>query len=369
MAIDIRTLLTSATATEAFAAGLEFAASVGLSTESWQEGGPTRTLLQFLALSLATRDEMASTLIAAVALSLATGDALTLLAQETYGIERTAATYSTPTVTLTNGGGGVYAKAIGELIVKSSTTGVTFRSTEAFSLASGPGTTATVALVADESGSDGTVIDDEIDEIVSTMLGVTATSSTASIGVDEESDSALRTRCTNSLGAMSSAGPPDAYNAVALDSDLTGTTEVTKAYTTYDSAYGTSTTYIAGVDGAVGASVVSAVQDAIDQWATPCAVTNTVVSATNESHDVAYTVTGTDIPATVEDDLEALVEAYFADIAIGGYLSSSALLALAETYLADAGATDVTVSPLTGFDVFVTTGKVAVVGTVTVTEV
>lgn len=370
MTVDVRTLFTSETATRLLSYGIELAAALGLNTTSWVVDSPERVLFKFLANALATRDSVAAELAKAAFLRTATGAWKTLVAQDVYGVTREAATYATPTVTLANGGGAVYAKAAGEVIVKSSATGVTFRSTEALSLASGPGTSATIELVADEAGSAGSVSTDDIDTLVSTMLGVTITSSTAAFGVDEQSDASLESECLNSLGSVSVNGPPDAYNAVCLDSALTGTTAITRAVTSEDDDEGEVTVWIAGATGAVSGSVVTLAQDAIEIWATPSGFTPTVVSATAVPQTIAFDVSGDDIPASAEADIGALVAAYLADVAIGGYLASSAYVALAQTYLVDAGATSVSVSvtasPTVGA---LAAGTVATLASCTVTEV
>jgi len=369
MTVDVRTLFTSETATRLLSIGIELAAALGLNTTSWVVDSPERVLFKFLANALAERDSVAAEFAKAAFLRSATGSWKTLVAQDVYGVTREAATYATPTVTFANGGGAVYAKAAGEVIVKASSTGVTFRSTAAMSLASGPGTSATVALIADEPGSAGSVGVDDIDTIVSTMLEVTITSSTAAVGIDEQSDASLESECLDTLGSVSVDGPPDAYNAVCLNSALTGTTAITRAVTSEDADDGTVTVWIAGASGAVSGAVVTLAKDAVETWATPAGFTPTVVSATAVPQTIAYTVSGTDIPASASADIEALVAAYLADVTIGGYLANSAYVALAQTYLVDAGATNVSVSvtasPTVGA---LAAGTVATLSSCTVTE-
>ena len=369
MTIDITTLFTAETAARILSAGLELASALGLPVTSWRVGDPSRTLFRFVADQLAIRDELASTFIRSGFLHSSTGDWLTLVASEVYGVERVEATYATPTVTLTNGGGGVYAREAGEVIVKASSTGVTFRSTEALALALGPGTSQTIAFVADSAGSDGTVGVNDIDEIVSTMLGVTITASTAAVGIDEQSDSSLVEECESTLGALSPNGPPDAYNAVVLNSSLTGRTDITRAITIADASDGTVTVYIAGDSGAVSGAAVAAAQSAVELWATPACITPTVVSATNAPQTVEYSVSCDGFPASAEADIEAFVAAHFAALAIGGYVSESALVTVAQTYLVEAGATDVEVTLVSPTGGDLADGYVATVDSVTVNEV
>jgi len=369
MTIDVRTLFTSDSATRLFATGLEVAAALGLPVTSWRVGDPSRTLFKWLADALATRDLVGSEFIRAGFLRSATGAWKTLVASDVFGVERTAATYATPTVTLSNAGGGAYVRAAGEVIVKASSTGVTFRSTEALDLASGPGTSATIALVADVAGSAGTVGANDIDEIVTTMLGVSATASTAAIGTDEQSDASLETECFATLGRASSNGPPDAYNATVLDSALTGATTITRATTTEDASDGTVTVYVATASGAVSAGEVALAQAAVELWATPATVTPTVVSAIADPQAISLDVSGDDIPATAETDIAALYVAHYATIPISGFVSLSALSSIAHTYLVGAGATSVLVAMTAPAGGALAVGRVATVASCVVTEI
>jgi hypothetical protein len=201
------------------------------------------------------------------------------------------------------------------------------------------------------------------------MLGVTVSSSTAAIGSDEQSDADLEATCLATLGRASSNGPPDAYNACALDATLTGETSVTRATTSEDDVGGAVTIWIASSTGPVAGGVVTAVQSAVDLWATPVGFTPTVASASADAQTITFDVSGTDIPASAETDITALVTTYLGTVPIGGYVSASALVALAHGYLVDAGATDVdvTLTSATGGDL--ADGDVATVASVTVTEV
>jgi phage-related baseplate assembly protein len=370
MTVDITTLFTATTAARILSTGLALAEALGLSTTTWRDGDPEPTLYGFLADMLSDREDVITELIKAGFLSVASGTWLTLVAQDMYGVTRTAAEASAPTVTLSNSGGGSYTKGVGECIVKASSTGELFRSSEAFTLASGPGTTASVAFEAENAGTVGNVALDDVDTVISTMLGVTITTSTAAVGVDEQSDESLRTECTSTLGSVSVNGPPDAYNAVALDSDLTGESTLTRATTSEDASDGTVQVYVATATGAPTAGAVTAAETAIELWATPATITPTVSAATEVTQAVTQSVSGTDIPAGAEAAVEALVIAYFGTIAIGGLVAVSAITALTQDYLVGAGATLVTVTTsVPSADVSLAAGTVVVAGTVTVTEV
>lgn len=306
--------------------GLDLAATVGLPVTSWRAGDPTKSLYEFTAEILAQLELVIQEQIAAAFLSFATGDWLTLRAEQVYGVTRIEATYATSAsgqgVTLLNTGGGQYTIEPGKYTFKSSTNGKTYHNTTGGTLASGPGTTITLEFVADEAGSASSVSADEIDEMVTTELGVEVQSSAAAQGLDEESDVALRARCLDSLGALSPDGPADAYRFVALNPELTGVTDVTKAEPTSDAPTGVVTLYLAAPSGPVGGGSVTAVADAIARWATPLTVTPIVESATGVTVDIDMTVyvraaSGLDEP-TVESAVDDALGVLFAELAIGG---------------------------------------------------
>jgi phage-related baseplate assembly protein len=364
----IETLFTVDTAANILKAGLEIAQALGIPTSTWRVGDPTRACFKFVAETLGLREPVAALFVKSGFLSTAEGDWLTLLARELYGVERVEAVAATSTVTLVNSGGGYYARAAGEVTVSSSTSGQTYHSTAALALA--PGATATLTVEADLAGSDGSAIENEIDTIVTTMLGVAITASTVAVGQDAQEDASLREQCRATLGALSPNGPPDAYEFVARSSKLTGLTTITRADATEDSATGDVTVYIAGTAGGALPAEVTAVQAAIDVWATPMTVTATVVAASEQSVDVTATVSGTDVPATIEDDAAAVLAKLLSEVPIGGLLSRSAVISTIHGLLVEAGVVNPTVTlSVPAADVELGEGEIPVLGTVTVTEV
>jgi hypothetical protein len=375
MTVSILALIAPETFATIYDLGLEVADTFGLPVTSWRTGDPTLSLFTFLARQLAAREDVTSEFIKSGFLSLASGDWLTVLASEVHGVDREEATYATSTITLANGGGGYYPRDVGDVTVRNSTTGKTYHTTASFTLASGPGTTATVAVVADEEGSDSSAALDEIDEIVTTMLGVTITASTVAVGIDEQSDASLKDQCYASRGALSSNGPPDAYMYVAKNSDLTGVTDITRAQSTFDSSLGEVTVYVAGAAGAVAGASVTAAQAAEEVWATPLCITPTVVNATEQAIAVTATITGDDIPATIDTDVEAAFAAALSALAISTadaptVVSLSSIISLIHSTAVAGGASNVSVSvSVPAANTTLTNGKVATAGAVTVTEV
>ena len=370
--MNVLTLLVAETAASILETGLQLAVAVGLPVTTWRVGDPTRALFKFVAEVLGAREEIAVLYAKSAFLSTAEDDWLTVVADEVYGVERTAASPATSTITLANGGGGYYdiGGAGGVVItVASSTSGATYHSTSALTLA-GLGATGTVEVEADVEGSDGSAGEDEIDTMVTSLLGVSITASTAAVGVDAQDDSSLRAQCEATLGALSPDGPPDAYEFVACAVALTGAAEVTRAQSSADSATGDVTVWIASASGAASGASVTAVQAAIDEWATPLTVTATVAAATEVEVAVTATISGVDLPATIEADAEAAVAAMLATVPIGGLVARSAIISALQVLAVAAGATSVSVAlTVPAADVDLDDGEVATVGAVAVTEV
>ncbi len=336
MTVSIATLWAVSTASQLFTLGLELATALGLPTTSWRTGDPERSFYHFLAETLAEHDGVVSTWIKAGFLSSAVQDAkdsgdsswLKLLAYDMYGVVVPDAAYATPTVTLTNTLGGHFPKEVGEITVKASGTDTTYRNTDAPAPLL-PGTTVTYQLVADAPGSDSSVGVGEIDEIVTTMLGVEIVSNTAGYANDELTPDEIEALCRDSTGALSSGGPPDAYAYVCKTAALTGTTEVTRASAVGESTTGAVEVYVASAAGAVSSASVALCQLAVNKWARPLTVEASVHSATVHAIAVTAQVLGDNIPAGFEGLIEAEVTAYLASVDIAGTVYRSALIAAA----------------------------------------
>ena len=377
MTISVYTLFSTDTAASILATGLAVAEVAGLPVSTWRVGDPTRTLFRFVAEVLGARETLQEAFIKSGFLSTAEGSWLSLVAAEVYGVTREAATYASPTVTLDNsGGGGLYAREAGEITFKSSTSGKTYSSTEAVTIS--PGAVVTVDVQADEAGSDSAAGTDEIDEIVTTLLGVSLTASTAATAQDAQEDESLREQCRATLGALSPNGPSDAYDYVARNSDLTGSTEVTRSTTVSDSSTGTVQQYVAGSSGAVSGAAVTAVASAVATWAKPLCITHSVASASNVVVDVVASVSGVNVPSTIEDDSETAIATLLRSCRIAGedddvVLTTSAVQATIHALLVAADSDNATEGVVTltspAADVELDGGEVATLGSVTVTEV
>lgn len=320
--ISLASLFTVETAARLLDRGLAVASALGVPVTSWRSGDPTLSTYHFLATILSELEGTMGEFVRAGFLSTATGDWLVVYASEVYGVESEEGSYASGTITLVNEGGGYHPIEIGQITFRSSVTGKTYTNTSADVLESGVGETVTLDWTADEVGTDSSVAADEIDEIVSGPLEVAIQSSGAGSGVDAWSDEDLRAQCTASLGALSPNGPADAYAYVARNSELTGVTGITKARAVGDTDTGDVTVYLAGPDGDVTGSLVTAAETAIAQWALPLCITPTVQSAAAVSVPVTITVyVRAEVSATdeqIEAASEAKLEAMIAALAIGG---------------------------------------------------
>jgi hypothetical protein len=370
MTVDIWDLIETQTQAEIYADALDRATTADLPVSTWREDDPTLTEYDFLAEILAAREGVTVELIKAGWLTQASGDWLTVHALEVYGVTREEATYAAGTVTLVNSGGGLYALDAGGLIVKSTLTGKAYHSTVALSLAAGA--TASVAVVADEPGTDSDAGTDDIDVIVTPpLLGVSITASTPASAVDEQSDASLRVACSGTLGMISPDGPPDAYTYVATNTALTGDVEITRAWTVDDSSTGDVVVFVAGSEGAVSSTAIALAQAAIDVWATPLCVTAVVGNAVEFTQAVTFTASGDDLPADLSASVTEVLAALFSEIPINGVLALSAIYVAIHTELLRIGATNVAVTvsvPAVDYDP-PALGSVILLGTVTGTEV
>lgn len=374
MTLSALALFAKKTADEFFAIGLEVARVLGLPVTSWRAGDPTRADFKFVAEALEVKEEIASQFAKSAFLSTAEGDWKRLHAVEVYGVTPAEDTYATPDVTLLNSLGGRYEIAPGDITVKASVLDKTYHNTTGGTLTPGPGSTLTLTFEADEPGAASSVAANEVDELVTTMLGVTIQSSTAASARDAASPEEIDEQCAASLGALSPNGPDDAYEYVVRNSELTGVTDITRAWADGDSADGTVTIYVASATGAVAGGSITAAQDAVEQWATPLCHTPTVVNATTTTIDVDGTVSGLDLPADFEALCQAAIVSLFAATPIargsGVSIALSAIVSKIQQTLESNGASRVKVVVTTpAAEPSLAAGAVPVLGTFNLTEV
>jgi phage-related baseplate assembly protein len=269
--------------------------TLGVNTTTWKPGAVVRAMITATAVVLSAFSVLMAQIAQSGWLELAEGDWLTLVAWYVFQVERIPATFATGDVTLTNAGGGVFTLDVEDLIVKNLDTDAQYRNTAAFTL--GANETITITVRATEAGAVGTSAPSTVTGFVTPLIGVTVTNPLAIVGMDEETDPALRARCLEKLGSLSPFGPWDAYayaarTATRADGSIVGVTRVRSVKDGYGNVY----TYVATPTGAVSGDVndpatdLGAVNEAIQQRAAPLAVTAWVDSATPVAIDVSYSV-------------------------------------------------------------------------------
>jgi len=371
-------LIVVVTQSQIYRVALAVANAAGLPVTSWQAGDPMRTLLNAQAEAMASRDANEAGYIASGFLDYAEGEWLKQHAAQQFGVTVPAAVAATTDVVISNPGGGFYPDIeVRALTFRNTVTGKTYSNTTGGTLASGPGTTLTVTVVADEAGSDSSAGAGEIDFLVTPLGASTCSNAVAAIGVDEQSEETTREQCRARRGRATPNGPKDAYTDVALDPLLTGTYGITGARAYADSDVGDVTVYLRAPSGAVSEANRALVETAILVNATPLCITPTVLSCTAVTVAVTYSMnlykrsnlTATEAAALVSAALASL----FAVRPIGGDIVSpdttgkiyaSQILSTIKGVSSDAFR--VTVSLPAG-DTSLTNGQVAALGTVTPT--
>jgi Baseplate J-like protein len=221
MPLDISTLITPVTSDEVMSSILSVAATLGLSTTSWQSGQPSRTILLLVSDAIASTLSITSTITRGGLLDLASSVTpeggpgwLDALVASGWSATRRAATYATCDVTLTTGAacpGGVYAA--GTFHVSRGSIG--YSNVSSLTVPAGAGSVSG-AFVADVAGSTGSSGVGTITTVVTTIVGVTCSNSTAAVGADAETNAELVTRCKAKWSSISVDGPSGAYTYNAL---------------------------------------------------------------------------------------------------------------------------------------------------------
>lgn len=339
--LSVASLIVRVTADEFLSRMLEVAEAVGLPVSTWREGDPTRTLFRADSEQLGTLESAQVDYAKAAFLSTAEADWKTLRAKDVYNVDRDAATFSEPSCTLTNAGGGLFEIDPGGLVVSAGD--ALFENLETLTIS--PSSTLLVSLIAKAAGASGSVGVNDIDTIVSpTLTGVTVTASTAASASDAQSDPGLEAECLASLGALSPNGAADAYEYVVKNSTLTGVSGITRARSAGDTTDGTVTVYAATDTAGISGPTVALLQAAVDVWSQPLCTDATVASGTPTNEPI--TISG--VPINGHTEAEAAIAAYYLTVDFGGTIyrdavTSAVRVALVAASKAPTGALVVTV--------------------------
>jgi phage-related baseplate assembly protein len=342
MPLSIDELTTPLSADEAKESIYNVLAALGTNTTSWKPGAVARTIIAAVSIVIAAFSELTALIAKSGFLELAEGPWLTLVARYVFGVERTLATFAAGQVTLTNGAGGVFDMGIGDVIVKNTTSGKTYRTTEAFHLGVTPAAV-TVGIEAVEAGSPSSSGAGEIDGLETSMIGVLVTNAAAVTGLDDESDTSLRARALEARSPLSPNGPRDSYAYFARgarrasDGSLIG---VTRVRVSRSSPIGVVTVTVAGPSGAISGV---ANDPATDLGAIDLAIKTNVVP--DGVIEITQSATSTIIPITFELWIYSSAN-----------ISNGEILALVQSRLADF----MTTQPIGGNVIGAAAGKVFV---------
>lgn len=314
-------------------------------------------------------------LVAAIAagglLETASGDWLTLLARNVYSLDRQLATVAKGLVTLADtAGAGPFTIAPGGMTV-ASTTGLRFTVTTGGTIPKSG--TVSLEVMAESPGAAYDVGNGTITSIVAgTLPGVTVTNPDPGSGswltvqgVDEETDAALRARCSARWGAMGAGGTEDFYELVAKGA-ASGVTRVA-AYPHGSDEPGQVDIIIAGPAGGSPQADVDAVNAAV-QSKLPLTVTTVVSAAVDVAIDVTATVYYQGSQSAAQAAVESNLQNYVQGIGIGSVDSTQNcyIAALVERIMEAAGVVNVALTAPAA-DVSISAGHVATVGTFSIT--
>lgn len=369
--LSISDLFTTPTADEVFEKFLDELETLGVGARSWRQGGVARTMLRVVAGSYAGFASVQRLAIRSMYLETAEAGWLTVLARNVYGVARVEATFATGQVTLTNPGGGIYNGVQARTIqVRNPGTGKVYTNVAGFSL--GAGSSVTIDVEALEQGSASSAAPGAVSQMVTTLGSTTCTNASAIVGLDQESDAALRTACRNRLAAISVRGPRGAYaHAVRVAAVAGVPVNVNRVQVSASSSVGAVNVYVASASGVPSSGELTAIAASIEDIARPDSVTANVYAATPVpvTRDLvvwARRVDGVD-EAAIKAAVESALVAASATYPVGGipkppntqgylyadFLAGTAKGAHASIYDVDGAGADIALAP----------GEVAVLST------
>lgn len=309
-------LITPITREEFTASIYDGLAVVGVTTTTWKPGAVTRTLIAILAIILSAL----STLIASIArsgyLQLATGLWLRAKAYYDYNEEQQLATFASGVVLVSNSTGGVYELDPYELEVQCTLTGKSFKNTAAIIINAGA-VDMPIAVEAVEAGSASSALVGEIDRVVSALPGLSVRNAVALVGLDDEAEDLLRTRCREKVGSFSPNGPSDAYTYVARTAKrANGTSIGVNRLRAVRDLMGRLYVYVATPSGALAVDDLAVVDEAMQRKACSLCVTLVTANATPVVVPVTYTAwcyrTSGVTEQNIKDSIASALAAYFA---------------------------------------------------------
>lgn len=298
---------------------------LGLPTTDWSDYAPERNLLVLNSRMLESLGVAAIERWRGMFLGYAQGDALTILAEETYRSPRLDASYATCEGQFVNGTATTYTVDAGDYVTVKTSERDDVRYRIEGPLSIPPGTTGGFIATATTAGSIGNALAGEIDEIEGNAFpGVTFENTSAAEGRDVESDPDLATRARLAVTSLSIAGPIDAYEYFArggerdgeVDEDI-ATIGVTRVRTYTNLADGKVSAYFGtptgGVSGTATTGNLGLINAKILLRVVPTGTDYEGASATPVTIDLEYTAYVPDNLGIDPDELEAAIEARFVE--------------------------------------------------------
>jgi uncharacterized phage protein gp47/JayE len=321
MTIGITDLIKLITKEQAKATLLDLWKALELPVTAWQSGGIALELHD----SIADLYTDCRTSIQQIALGGYLDDAkgpwLTLLAKGFFGLDRKPAIFTEGTPVLSCApGAGPHTIAVGQLLA-SNNAGKFYVNTTGGVLGAGP-STLSLSWKAQSPGAAYNIAIGTLTKLHTGLTGVSINNPDIGggtwrtvEGVDEESDPALRERCRLRWASLAIQAPADAYKFWAL----TASNSVTRVYVDDQNPDGPGSfrVYLAGPSGPVAAGIVNTVHTYLMARRGVSSILNTL-SATGLPVSVAGTVYAPASLGLTIGDVNAAVEAYFRELAIGG---------------------------------------------------
>ncbi len=291
MAIPFDQYLRGLTTEEVEQSAYNLLGAIGIPATSWAQGGVARGIIRVVSRLFSGVTGVVSVVTRGTLLDYAEGIYLTALAYYQYHVQRQEAVFATGVVTVSNSSGNSYSFAEGELRLTNTLTNAEFQNTSVVNI-SPMQVGVLVDVIALVAGSDSTSTPGSITSFVTPKVGLSCTNANAIVGLDEETDAALRIRCHDALGALSPNGPKEAYAYIAktatrLDGSPIG---VNRVSTSVDSGTGVVLVYVADPDGPIDPLDLAIIDNEIQTKVVPLGITAIVANATPINVPITATV-------------------------------------------------------------------------------
>lgn len=379
-------LLTVVTSAELQTQILNAMTAASLPTSSWQKNGKWQNLIVWFSSMLQLVYARLNDVARGAFLDTAEDQLLIDLGENTYKTKYRGKTFATGTITLQNDSGGIIteaAEAISFALVADPS--VTFKNSGDISGWTN-GTTLAVPIVCQKAGTIGNAASSAGPSfnlsIVTTIIGVTIVSHTATVGQDAQDQEDYRKLCRKRSASLSPRGGDGAYEWTVLNIYTDGTRidpenpdpaktalNINRVRVNGSTGDGTVLVSLASPSGAVDGTEFTTAVAALNQFVTPSGTTLIASNCTTVTVSVTATITLRKGSSTagVEAIAEQALTDYFPTSSIGG---DDAFITIDELrgvlFRVASNVHGVSIS-LPAASVALTTTQVAIAGTMTIT--